>query len=83
MWKTNFAQNNRTLHKYGHKDFYIALIYKGKMIKDYFKKESLEDIKIHLIDTGKNTMTGELKDLKNFLIVLFYLLMVMVYLILI
>ena len=25
--------------KYGHKDFYIALGYKGKIIRDYFKKK--------------------------------------------
>ena len=55
--------------KYGHKDFYIALGYKGKVIKDYFKKRKFKkDIKIHLIDTGKNTMTGgRLKRLKKFL----------------
>ena len=30
--------------KYGHKDFYIAIGYKGKVIKEYFKKESLKKI---------------------------------------
>ena len=25
--------------RYGHKDFYIALGYKGKIIRDYFKKK--------------------------------------------
>ena len=55
--------------KYGHKDFYIAIGYKGKVIKDYFKKRKFKkDIKIHLVDTGKNTMTGgRLKRLKKFL----------------
>ena len=27
--------------RYGHKDFYIALGYKGKIIRDYFKKKKL------------------------------------------
>ena len=43
--------------KYGHKDFYIALGYKGNVIKNYFSKKIL-DWNINLIDTGKNTMTG-------------------------
>jgi glucose-1-phosphate cytidylyltransferase len=54
---------------YGHYDFLIALGYKGKIIKDYFKKKKInKKIKIRLIDTGKNTMTGgRLKRLKNYL----------------
>ena len=43
--------------KYGHKDFYIALGYKGHVVKKYFKKKHL-DWNINLIDTGKKTMTG-------------------------
>lgn len=43
--------------KYGFKEFYIALGYKGKVIKDYFNK-NFSDWKINLIDTGLNTMTG-------------------------
>ena len=43
--------------KYGFKDFYIALGYKGKTIKDYFNKNFF-DWKINLIDTGLKTMTG-------------------------
>ncbi len=43
--------------RYGHKDFYIALGYKGQVIKKYFSKKIL-DWNINLIDTGKNTMTG-------------------------
>ena len=43
--------------KFGHKDFYIALGYKGNVIKNYFSKKIL-DWNINLIDTGKNTMTG-------------------------
>lgn len=45
--------------KYGHKEFYIALGYKGKIIRDYFKKTKLpKKVKINLIETGLNTMTG-------------------------
>ena len=43
--------------KYGFKEFYIALGYKGKIIKDYFNKNFF-DWKINLIDTGLKTMTG-------------------------
>tara|TARA_B100000989_G_scaffold120779_1_gene89081 strand:- start:6 stop:701 length:696 start_codon:yes stop_codon:yes gene_type:complete len=55
--------------KYGYEDFYIALGYKGKVIRDYFKKKRFRNnIKINLIDTGKNTMTGgRLKRLQKFL----------------
>ena len=55
--------------KYGHLEFYIALGYKGNVIKNYFKKKKFnKKIKIHLIDTGKNTMTGgRLKRLKKYL----------------
>lgn len=44
--------------KYGHKEFYIALGYKGDVIKKYFKNKKLSNWKINLVDTGKNTMTG-------------------------
>ena len=44
--------------KYGHKKFYIALGYKGDVIKKYFKNKKLSNWKINLVDTGKNTMTG-------------------------
>lgn len=56
-------------YKYGHKEFYVALGYKGNVIKEYFKKKKFnKDIKINLIDTGKSTMTGgRLKRLKKFL----------------
>ena len=54
---------------YGHKEFYIALGFKGKVIKDYFKsKKFSKEIKIHTINTGVNTMTGgRLKRLKKYL----------------
>ena len=53
---------------YGFKDFYIALGYKGKIIKNYFKNKKFKNWNINLIYTGKNTMTGgRLKRLKKFL----------------
>jgi len=52
--------------KYGFKNFYIALGYKGKIIKKYFNKNFF-DWNVNLIDTGKNTMTGgRLKRLKKY-----------------
>ena len=56
-------------YNYGHKDFYIALGYKGEAIRNYFKKKKMnKNIKINLINTGRNTMTGgRLKKLKKFL----------------
>ncbi len=54
--------------KYGHKDFYIALGYKGYVIKNYFKKKKIKNWNINLIDTGTQTMTGgRLKRLKKIL----------------
>jgi len=54
--------------KFGLNDFYIALGYKGDVIKNYFKKKKF-NWNINLIDTGKNTMTGgRLKRLKKYLI---------------
>ena len=51
--------------KYGFKDFYIALGYKGELIKKFFKKNYF-NWNINLIQTGKNTMTGgRLKRLKK------------------
>jgi len=51
--------------KYGFKDFYIALGYKGEVIKEFFKKKFF-DWNINLIETGKNTMTGgRLKRLRK------------------
>lgn len=47
----------KTYAKHGYKNFYIALGYKGYIIKKYFKKK-IKDWKINLIETGKNTMTG-------------------------
>ena len=42
---------------YGHKDFYVALGYKGDVIKKDFEKIN-NGWKINLIETGENSMTG-------------------------
>ena len=53
--------------KYGYKDFYIALGYKGNVVKKFFNKKFF-DWNINLIETGKNTMTGgRLKRLKKYI----------------
>ena len=53
--------------KFGYKNFYIAIGYKGKVIKKFFKKK-IKDWNINLIDTGNKTMTGgRLKRLKKLL----------------
>ena len=55
----------KTYKFYGHKEFYIALGYKGEIIRKFFKKK-YPNIEINLINTGKNTMTGgRLLRLKN------------------
>jgi glucose-1-phosphate cytidylyltransferase len=62
---------------YGHTEFILALGYKSKVIKDYFKVSSQcskiekvidnKRVLIHFADTGSNTMTGgRLKRLKSF-----------------
>ena len=57
----------RLYAKYGYNNFYVALGYKGQIVKDYFKKNKFK-WKINLIDTGKNTMTGgRLKRLSKYL----------------
>ena len=38
--------------KYGFKDFYVALGYKGQIIKNFFKKNSF-GWNVNLIETGK------------------------------
>jgi len=53
--------------KYGFKDFYIALGYKGDVLKNFFKKKFF-DWNITLVNTGINSMTGgRLKKMKKFL----------------
>ncbi len=57
----------KTYAKYGYKNFYIALGYKGHVIRNFFKKK-IYDWKVNLIETGKNTMTGgRLKRLEKYL----------------
>ena len=54
--------------KYNHKDFYIALGYKGNILRKYFKTNNTFDWNINLINTGAKTMTGgRLKRLNKFL----------------
>jgi len=51
---------------YGFNEFFIALGYKGEIIRKYFKNLKLDDVKIHLVDTGVKTMTGgRLKKFEN------------------
>ena len=53
--------------KYGYREFILALGYKGYYIKNYFKKKTDKKIKIELVNTGKNTLTGgRLLRLKKF-----------------
>jgi len=53
--------------KYGFKDFYIALGFKGEVIKKFFNKKFF-DWNINLIETGKETMTGgRLKRLRKYI----------------
>ena len=55
--------------KYGYKNFVLALGYKKKIIIDYFNKNNFKDWNIELVDTGKNTLTGNrLLNLKKYLI---------------
>ena len=52
---------------HGHKEFYIALGYKGEVIKKHFQNFK-KDWKINLIDTGADTYTGgRLKRLEKYL----------------
>ena len=53
--------------KYGFTNFYIALGYKGSVIKEYFKNKKF-NWNINLINTGLKTMTGgRLKRLRKLL----------------
>jgi len=53
--------------KYGFKDFYIALGYKGEIIKKYFNKNQFK-WNVTLIPTGQKTMTGgRLKRLEKYI----------------
>ena len=51
--------------QYNHKNFLVALGYKGEIIKKYFSK-NLKEWNVQLIDTGQKTMTGgRVKRLKK------------------
>ena len=53
--------------RYGFKSFYIAIGYKGSVIKKYFKKKKF-NWNINLVDTGLKTMTGgRLKRMQKFI----------------
>ena len=56
-------------HTYEQREFIIALGYKGNLIKEYFAKNKFsKKIKIKLVDTGLETMTGgRLKRLEKYL----------------
>jgi len=55
-------------HKYGFKDFILALGYKQSVIINYFKKNKINGVNIRLVDTGKKTLTGtRLLKLKKFI----------------
>ena len=54
-------------YKFGFNEFYIALGYKGNVIRNFFRKKKY-NWKVHLVETGKNSMTGgRLKRLKKYL----------------
>ena len=53
---------------YGFKDFYVALGYKGNVIKKYFKNNKFKNWKVSLINTGSKTMTGgRLKRMQKYI----------------
>ena len=53
--------------QYNHNNFFIALGYKGDVIKKYFSK-NFKNWDINLIETGEKTMTGgRVKRLKKFI----------------
>jgi len=44
--------------KFGYNEFIVALGYKGEIITEYFKNRSFQNLKIELVDTGSDTLTG-------------------------
>ena len=55
-------------NKYNFNDFIIAAGYKHSVISKYFKKKNFKNIKIQVINTGLNSLTGtRLKKLRNYL----------------
>ena len=54
-------------YNYGFKKFYVAIGYKGNVLKKYFKKNKFS-WEVNLIETGLNTMTGgRIRRLKKYL----------------
>ena len=54
-------------YNYGFKKFYVAIGYKGNVLKKYFKKNKFP-WEVNLIETGLNTMTGgRIRRLKKYL----------------
>ena len=54
--------------KFGIKEFIIAAGYKKKIISNFFKKSSVKDCNVKVINTGIHTMTGgRLKRLEKYL----------------
>ena len=60
-----------TFSKFDHKNFFIALGYKGEVMIDHFKNTSVQkknNWSINFVDTGFNTMTGgRIKRMKNYI----------------
>ena len=57
----------RHYYNYGFKNFFVALGYKGEVIRNFFKKKKFP-WKVNLINTGLKTMTGgRLKRLNKYL----------------
>ena len=54
-------------YNYGFDNFYVAIGYKGNVIKKFFKDKKFP-WNVRLIETGQNTMTGgRLKKLKKYI----------------
>ncbi len=52
---------------YGVKEFFIAAGYKANIIKKYYKNKNNQNIKINVINTGIDTLTGKrIKKLEHF-----------------
>lgn len=43
---------------FGYKEFILALGFKSSYIKNFFKQKKIKGVKIHLVDTGKSSLTG-------------------------
>ena len=43
---------------FGYKEFILALGFKSSYIKNFFKQNKIKGVKIHLVDTGKSSLTG-------------------------